>query len=61
MEKLREAPDNTLPHSILLKRMKMDAKGFRELIETLIQSGDVAVARVVTPGRTGVAYSLTEG
>jgi hypothetical protein len=53
LRKLQEAPDRTLPHSVLLKRMKLDAKTFQELITTLEQQGDVQV--VVTP-RSGSAY-----
>ena len=56
LKKLREAPDQTLPHQVLLKRMKMKTKDFRELIETLIQSGDVQSMSKRTRGRTGIHY-----
>lgn len=58
LRKLREAQGHQLAHSVLLKRMKMDAKGFAELITTLEQQGDVetiVVARAGTPHR---AYRL---
>lgn len=58
MKKLREAPDRTLPHSVLLKRMKVDAKTFQTLIETLTQQGDVEIQAIKTTGRTGIHYRL---
>ena len=58
MKKLREAPEQTLPHSVLLKRMKLDAKTFQGLIETLAQQGDVEIQAVKTTGRTGIHYRL---
>jgi tRNA U38,U39,U40 pseudouridine synthase TruA len=61
IKKLREAADHELPHQLLLKRMKVDAKRFRELIETLIQRGDVEAVAAPTAGRTGVKYRLLEG
>ncbi len=54
LEKLREAPDGCLAHSILLKRMKMDARSFAEMVTTLEQQGDiktVIVPRAGTPMR----------
>ena len=61
MRKLREDPARELPHSVLLKRMKMKTKDFKELIETLVQRGDVLAATVQTSGRTGLIYRLAEG
>jgi hypothetical protein len=61
LRKVREAPGHVLPHSILLKRMKMDARTFRELIDTLVESGDIASDPVTTAGRTGVVYRLVGG
>ena len=60
IEKLREAPGRSLPHCVLLKRMKMRSKDFRDLMETLIQREDVIAQQVKTPGRTGIEYVLTE-
>ncbi len=58
LKKLRGAPDRALPHHVLLKRMKMDAKSFRELIETLVQRGDLTIDAVATDGRTRMVYRL---
>jgi len=61
IQKLREAPDRALPHSVLLKRMKIEAKHFLEIIETLVQRGDVEVIEAATGGRPRRAYRLLEG
>ena len=58
LEKLRSAPGGELPHSVLLKRMKMDTKGFAALIDTLCQQGDVEVVTAPTSGRLMRAYRL---
>lgn len=58
LKKLREAPGQQLPHSVLLKRMKMPSRAFSDLVETLLQRGDVATLKIETAGRTGVAYRL---
>jgi len=58
-EKLREAPHQALPHSVLLKRMKTDAKTFQNIIETMLQQGDVEIVSNRTTGRTGLSYRLT--
>ena len=41
LRKLHEAPDQQLPHSVLLKRMKTDAKSFAALVETLCQQREI--------------------
>jgi len=61
MEKLRNAPGGQLSHQVLLKRMKTKARDFRDLIETLVQRGDVTAAQVQTTGRTGIVYRLISG
>ncbi len=61
MKKLREAPDRTLSHSILLKRMKMDARSFLDLVNTLEQRGDVAITTRSTAGRPTRCYQLLDG
>lgn len=61
MEKLRDAPGMELSHQVLLKRMKIKAKDFRDLIETLIQRGDLEAVQVPTSGRTGLVYRLIGG
>ncbi|MCP4594521.1 MAG: DUF3987 domain-containing protein [bacterium] len=58
MEKLRDAPDETLAHSVLLKRMKIDAKSFGVLVETLVQRGDLEVATVPRAGTARRSYRL---
>jgi hypothetical protein len=58
MQKLREAPGRELSHSVLLKRMKIGAKHFQELIETLIQRGDVELAIEARHGSARKAYRL---
>jgi predicted ArsR family transcriptional regulator len=58
LRKLREAPDRQLAHSVLLKRMKIDAKTFQELINTLEQQGDIQTTTQSTDGRPQRAYRL---
>ncbi len=58
VRKLREAPDQTLPHSVLLKRMKVDSQAFQHIVHTLSLQGDIESVSVPTPGRHGVAYRL---
>ena len=61
MRKLQEAPTRELSHSVLLKRMKMKTKDFKELIETLVQRGDVLAASAATDGRSSLTYRLNTG
>jgi len=58
MEKLRSAPDRQLAHSVLLKRMSVNARDFGGIIETLIQQGDIARNIAATKGRPQVIYRL---
>lgn len=58
LRKLREAPGRQLPHSVLLKRMKIDAKTLQELITTLEEQGDVKSATQSTTGRPQRVYQL---
>jgi len=58
VRKLGEAPQRQLPHSVLLKRMKLDAKTFLELIATLEQQGDVETVLQSTAGRPQRHYRL---
>ncbi len=58
LRKLREAPQRQLAHSVLLKRMKIDAKTFQELVTTLEQQGDVLTVMQTTSGRPQRAYRL---
>lgn len=59
IEKLRSAPGGELPHSVLLKRMKMDAKTFSGLIETLCQQGEIEAVTTPRRGWPVRAYRLT--
>jgi len=61
LRKLQEAPDRTLQHSVLLKRMKTDAKAFQELINTLEQQGDLCMVTITRAGKACRAYQLAEG
>lgn len=58
IKKLRESPDQTLAHSVLLKRMKVDTKSFQSLVETLAQQGDIEIQTLRTSGRSGYQYRL---
>ena len=60
LQKLRNAPGQELPHSLLLKRMKIDAKSFLGLVTTLEQRGDITIRTQTTPGRSGRFYRLAE-
>lgn len=55
---LRKLQDGPLPHSVLLKRMKLGSKDFRELIETLEQRGDIVTLAEATSGRPQRSYGL---
>lgn len=61
LRRLRESPDQQLAHSVLLKRMKMDAQTFQELLATLEQQGDVITVTQSTAGRPQRAYRLAGG
>ena len=60
MQKLRDAPGREMSHSALLKRMKIDARRFMELIDTLVQRGDVEVNTVPRAGSYKRSYRLRE-
>lgn len=59
IKKLSETPGQTLPHSTLLKRMKLDAKSFQILVDTLVQQGDLETVSIRTNGRSGLLYRLS--
>ena len=61
LRKLRAAPGLELPHSVLLKRMKTDAKTFRVLVNTLEQRGDIATRTEMVRGGVGQYYRLVDG
>jgi hypothetical protein len=55
LKKLRDAPDRTMAHSLLLKRMKTDAQTFGRIVSTLAQQGDIEIVikpRAGTPSRS---------
>jgi hypothetical protein len=58
IRKLQDAPERRLSHSVLLKRMKMDAKTFQELVTTLEQQGDILTVICPTAGRPQRHYQL---
>jgi hypothetical protein len=60
LEKLRDTAGRELAHSVLLKRMKTDAKTFLSLVTTLEQSGDIVIRTQSTSGRSGRFYRLAE-
>jgi len=61
MQKLRDEPGYELPHSVLLKRMKLDAKSFTGLIDTLSQQGDIEIVTVPRAGTYQRSYRLIRG
>jgi hypothetical protein len=58
LQKLRDAPGRELAHSVLLKRMKVNAKYFQALVITLEERGDIAHRPQSTAGRPGLFYRL---
>jgi hypothetical protein len=60
INKLRAAPDLTLSHSKLLKRMKRKSTEMDEIMKTLILRGDVepVVDQRIGPGPKAVSYRL---
>jgi hypothetical protein len=61
LQKLRDAPDRSLPHSVILKRMKIDSRTFQKIAFTLEQRGDITTQTSPTAGRQGHVYALREG
>lgn len=60
IEKLRNAPNRRLSHSVLLKRMKVDIKTLRDIIDTLEERRELRIESVSTGGRVAVIYHLVE-
>lgn len=60
LEKLRAAPDHKLPHSIMLKRMKIEAAKFVEVVTTLAQQGDIEVQITERSGASIRGYQLRD-
>jgi len=61
LRKLRSSPGCSLPHSMLLKRMKMDCRRFQEMITTLVQRGDIEAITTPRAGSAKVEYRLVQG
>ena len=60
LRKLRSAPGGELSHSVLLKRMKVNAKTFKVLVSTLEQRGDIAIRTEIVSGGGGQFYRLVD-
>ncbi len=58
LKKLGGSPGGELPHSVLLKRMKVDAKTFHVLVSTLEQRGDIIIRTACARGTTARTYRL---
>ncbi|MDO8944993.1 MAG: bifunctional DNA primase/polymerase [Desulfobacterales bacterium] len=58
LKKLGGAPGGELAHSVLLKRMKVDAKTFQGLVTTLEQRGDIITRTSCVRGTTARFYRL---
>lgn len=58
LQKLRTAPGGELPHSTLLRRMKIDAKTFLGIVTTLEQRGDIVARTESTRGARGRYYRV---
>jgi hypothetical protein len=58
LKKLGGAPSGELAHSVLLKRMKVDAKTFQVLVTTLEQRGDIITRTACARGTTARHYRL---
>ncbi len=62
LQKLHEAPEKELKHSVLLKRMHTDAKNFSAIVDMLTLEGDIEIVTIPNPtGRAKRSYQLTEG
>ncbi len=60
LKKLRAAEAGELAHSVLLKRMKTDAKTFLAIVTTLEQRGDIMTRTMTTRGARGRYYRMTK-
>ncbi len=61
LKKLRGAPGRELSHSVLLKRMKIDAKSFQMVVTTLEQRGDIVTRTETVSGGVARFYQLIDG
>ena len=58
MQKLRDVKGDTMDHSSLLKRMKLDTQTFQRIIQTLTQQGDIDILKHDTQGRPKIVYKI---
>ncbi|MGE4157723.1 MAG: hypothetical protein AB7F75_01345 [Planctomycetota bacterium] len=58
LRKLRSAPGGAIHHSVLLKRMKMDARDFSAVMDTLVQTEEVVMELFPRAGSTKRIYRL---
>jgi hypothetical protein len=58
MKKLRGAPKKTLPHSVLLKRMKVDSQTFMKIVQTLEAQGDIEKVEIPRAGTARRSYRI---
>jgi hypothetical protein len=58
LRKVRGESGGEIAHSVLLKRMKIEADRFRKLIETLQERGDLLAGQRETKGRPAIWYRL---
>jgi hypothetical protein len=56
LRKLKNAPGQRMDHSSLLQRMHMKAAEFRELIQTLVQGGQIEIITTPRAGSSKVEY-----
>jgi len=56
LRRIRAAPARRMEHSPLLKLMHMKAADFRELIQTLVQQGEIEVVTTPRAGSAKVEY-----
>jgi len=59
-ERLRNSLDKQMPHSQLLKRMKIDRDSFKRLIDTLLEQGDIRKKKNDSSTFRGIVYELCE-
>ncbi len=59
--RLRSARGKRLTHSAMLRAMRMSAREFRELIETMRERGEILIEQAETGGRPVLYYRLAEG
>ncbi|OHB58815.1 MAG: hypothetical protein A2Y12_00235 [Planctomycetes bacterium GWF2_42_9] len=59
-QKLRQAKHQTLLHSVLMKRMKIEKTNFKNLIDTLTEQGDIESVIIETKTNKGKGYHLLE-